>query len=192
MALAAIVNMGGRLNSVQPVATVSARASWGITIVDAKGGTVQSASDLIRPLSVTSSNIAPIKLSRNSTRILIRGRYNQDASGGTHAGKVRIFGIYGEPSVASGVVSWSETAAGDGTNEVPQVIRVDQATSDITLTVDLTNDVRVGNFKYTAPFAVDSSILVDALGCDYIMGLLATQSDLTGGTPAAAVQIGVL
>jgi len=184
MALAAIVK-GSAGTSGAPVTTVSGKTAWGIAVLDSKAGTVQSAADMIRPLSVASSNIAPIELGPVSSRIIVRGAYNVAATGGTHAGQVRFYAVYGKPVLTSGVYAWSD--------DLPnRCVRIDGSTTPITLTVDLTNDVRDATYKYTAPVVIDSSELIDALGADYILVLLETQADITGGTPAAFVEVGVL
>lgn len=185
MALAAIVKASAGKGGA-PVTTVSGRTSWGKAVLDSLGGSVQSGADMIRPLSVSSSNIAPVEMGAVSTRIIVRGAYNADATGGSHAGKVRVYAVFGEPVVTSGAHAWSDALPN-------RVVRITGSTTPITLTIDTTNDVRDTTYKYTDPVVINSTELIDALGASYILVLLETQSDVSGGsTPEAFVEVGVL
>ncbi len=175
MALAATQNLAPQCLAGQTVVAASARGTWAVAVVDAKG-TAQSATELKTPLSVTSSNIRPIVLGPTGSCVVIRGRYNVDATGGTHAGIIRVYAVYGEPSSTG---TWAS-----GT----RFVRIDGAgaSSQYTLTVDRTNDVRDGTYCYTEPVTVSGSSIIDARGAHAVLVLTQTASDVSGGSSSFA------
>lgn len=185
MALSPLVTVSGTVEDSASVVTVSAKGGWRTALLDSKGGTVQTAGQLIRPLSTTGSNVVPLRLGSKVTRIMVRGAYNADCTSINHAGKVWVYGVYGDPTVTAGVPAWTDT--GTGTTVVtPRVIRLDLASTSQSLTAVSSTDYGDASWKYTAPLTVDGSPMIDTLGCQYVMVLLETQSDVSGGTTAAA------
>lgn len=186
MALNAPIRANHPKGAGSSVVLAHGKTRWMTAIVSSKAS-AQSATDLIYPLQVTSSNITPIILGPDSGLVMIRGAYNRDATGGTHAGIIRAFAMFAAPTQASdGTWSWATT---------DHFARLDEGglSTGVTLTVDRTNDIRDASYRYTAPITVASSKVIDALGAEAILVLLDTASDVSGGTTSAAfVQVAVM
>lgn len=165
--------------------SASARGTWQTAILDTSNtATAQSAAELLRPLSVTSSNIAPIRVGAGVSRVVVRARYFEDDVNGTHAGIIRLYAVYGEPT------SGSKQFADDGTIEV---MRLDaDSGAGLSLLRSSTLNIRTGElWRYTAPVTVSSSRLIDLHGAWYLLALLETKAD-HADIAIASVQVLVL
>lgn len=186
MALAKPVSVGAAVVGPSPVVTVSGKGAWRTAVLNATA-TAQTSGQLQRPLSVTSSNIVPIKLEQNCTRIMVRGVYNADATGGTHAA-VAVYGVYGDPLLDSGTAVWDDSAT-SATAVTPRVVRLDQANGFTTLQMDVGADIEDGVSAYTLPMEVAGSPMIDCLGASWVIVLVQTAAAPTGGTPAARIEV---
>lgn len=186
MALGKFANLSGEVSGPAPVVTVSAKGAWRAAVLDATAGS-QTSGQLARPLSVTSSNIVPIRLGQNVTRIMVRGAYNADATAGSHA-SVQVYGVYGDPSTDSSTEVWTDTGTGN-TVTTPRIVRLDQTNGATALQMAIGTDVRDGSWAYTLPMEVAGSPMIDTLGASWVLVLVQTAAAPTGGTPAAFIEV---
>jgi len=188
MALATTYKVGGSLPEGTPVTTVSGRMMFGTGVVIVSClASAQSASELLRPLSVTSSNIARLMFTGHVTRFMLRGRYNADATTAGHAGIVRVYAYF----LNGTGKTESDVLPDDGT---VRIMRLDATSgTGYTLSADPSTDFRDTTYRYTKPMEIGGSTLIDACGASGLIVLLETAATLSGGSsPAVAVEVGVL
>lgn len=173
MALAAAARINSLVGGGALSVPVSAKGTFATAILNSRS-TAQTGAELLAPMSVTSSNIVPVKIGPGVSRFEVRGRYPIEASGGTHAGVVRLYAIYDEPTGGA----WPN----DGTVNFRR-LDANNNSAGLTLAVDRTNNVRDAAYFYTAPASYTSPIdgttstLIDAMGGWYLLPLLETAAD---------------
>lgn len=148
-----------------PVILASAKGTWNVCHLNASA-TAQTAAELIRPGSVSSSNVVPIELGESTTRVLLRCRYG---AAGTGTGPtVRIIAAYGRGLIPA------TTIPDDGTMEYAILVRA-QA-----LSIAPTTDVRDATYSYSDPFTLPGT---DMLGANYLLVFVEVAASITGATP---------
>jgi len=148
------------------VSLASARGSW-VTVHANASATAQTAAELIRPGSVSSSNVVPIKLGPGVTRALFRCRYGA-AGTVTTSPTIRIFAAYGKDLIPS------TTIPDDGTLRFV-ILASAQAVSCVAAT-----DVRDTTCSYSVPLSLSGT---DLLGADYLIVFVEVAASITGATP---------
>lgn len=140
----------------------SAKGDWADAIANIEA-TAQSAAELVRPLSTSSTNVVPVKIGDSCTRILLRAKY-PTGSAITTSPVVRVFALYGDPTSAG-------VFADDGTVKFLRLDATGGTTAGITITLDTTNDLKDSTYQYSSPWSLD---LLDARGAKWILVLLET------------------
>lgn len=177
MALATVVKANTAGNGSGSVTTTSRKGTWVTAISNAKG-TAMTSTERLTPLSITANYIVPIAVGADVSTILIRGKYNRDATGGTHTGIVRVFAIYGNPDD-------TPAFANDDTVKFHR-IDADNDSAGLTLSIDTTNNLRDSAWKYTAPASIAFAQTANLMGAWHLLVILETASDVSGGTTSAA------
>lgn len=144
------------------VVLVSAHGAWDIAHLSASA-TPQTAAELIRPFSVVSTNVVPIRCHQMS-RVLLRCRYSA-AGVVTTAPIIRIIACYGELAEAAA------TIADDGT------VRSVLLASAQPLPCAPTTDMRDATYSYSVPLSLS---LTDVLGANFLLVFVETASNITG------------
>lgn len=173
----ALVYPGGiKETSLSPglVAIGSAQVVGWSTIHDDLEATAASAAELIRPLSVTSTNVHAIVVPPGAKHVMLRARWTA-AGAVTTSPILRVYGVYGTAN-ASG---WF---ADDGTVQTIRLDRYTTGAGGVTLTLDATNDLRDATYSYSAPLIHADTALpyLDCLGASYVFALTSTAGNVAG------------
>lgn len=150
---------------------VSAHGSWDIAHLNASA-TAQTAAELIRPFSVSSANVVPIR-THHSTRMLVRCRYGA-AGVVTTSPVVRLFSVYGT------VNEGDTTLADDGTIRAVILARAQ------TIACVPATDVRDATYSYSDPLTLT---LTDGIGSNAALVFIETAASITGVTPVIELML---
>lgn len=177
------VAAGVEIPSGPVVYPASARGGgWVTAIVDASAS-AQTATELLRPLSVTSSNINVVRLSDAATRVQLRLSYPTTVTAVATQPVVRVFGVDGPDAALNSSFNFDETNA---SLTALRLDNVDTAGTGLTLTIGLVaNDLRVNDTLFSDP---NSLTPIDTLGFKWLLVLLNTAASKTGAG-AVAVQV---
>lgn len=162
--------------NVACVVPVSAKADWQVVHLDAEA-TAQTSAELIRPGSVSSSNVIPVTVGERASRVLVRAKYSA-AGAVTTSPIVRVIGCYG-PKLFTGT-----SIPDDGT------VRYVILASAQTLTLTAASDVRDTTWSYSPVLSPTSGqIGIDLAGADYVMVFVETAGNVVGSISIEAAFI---
>lgn len=137
-----------------------------------------SAAELIRPLSVTSSDVHAVTVPEGASRMMVRARWTA-AGAVTTSPVVRVYGVYG-------TLNSSDWFADDGTAQIVRLDRNTTGAGGVTITLDATNDLRDTTYSYSAN-AIHSDTgepWMDCKGAPYAFVLCSTAGNVAGAQSA--------
>lgn len=172
-------------DGIQSVALAAPKAT--VIVAHADATVAQSATELRRPLSITSNNPSAIKIGAGVRSIALRARYNAATTGVTTNPIVRVYAAE-DGAVNEGSGTFNDTGA-DGA----KFWRIDSATAGgvgQTLTCSYANDIYDTAFFYSVPvsFATTFGQTGDVGGAKYIIVVIETAAVLTGTGPAMVIE----
>lgn len=145
--------------------------------------TADSAANLLNPTaSGISTSVVPIIVGQAVSKALFRVRYPTAATI-TTSPIVRLYGAHCSEEQAKAI----ETAGAlDDTGLAPPIRldNIDSGAAGVTLTLDSTNDIRDGTYKYSDPISLTA---MDLLGSKIIWALASTAANISTGTPILQV-----
>lgn len=147
---------------------VTVKGVW-VTIHDDLEATAETSTVLNRPLSNTGTNAHPAKVSDGGGKWMVRAKYAKASS--PTSPKMCIYAIYGEPGSDGNF-------ADDGTVPVIRLDNSDSGAAGVEITIDPTNDICDGTYRYSDPITFTPS---DALGAWYILALTHTAASSVAG-----------
>jgi hypothetical protein len=170
------VRKAGPGSSVTQFAPVSVKGDWQAVHLDAEA-TAQTSAELIRPGSVSSSNVIPIEIGDRVTRVLIRAKYSA-AGAVTTSPVVRVIGAYGKGLIPD------STIPDDGT------VRFVILASAQTITLTAATDVRDTSWSYSPVLSPTSGQLgIDLAGANYLLVFVETAGNVVGSISLEALFI---
>lgn len=174
MAIGSLMRAGLAMLGLTPVVSGSAQIGPWVTIHDDAEASAASAAELIRPLSVTSSNVHALKVPPGATRVMIRARWSV-AGAVTTSPVIRAYGV-------AGAINASDWFEDDGTVSPVRIDRNATGAGGVTVTLDATNDLRDTNYSYSANaiHADDGTPWFDCKGSNYVFVLVATAGNVVG------------
>lgn len=174
------VNANGAAGGAMPTIPTSVVGNWVTCHTDLED-TAESAADLLNPTSATvNATVVPIRIGQNVSKVLLRSR-RPAAATITTSPVVRIYGLYCTDAVAN-TIDQAGTLPTDGTCIPIRLDNIDSGAAGVTITLDATNDINDGTYKYSD---VISLTPIDLLGARYLMVLVETAAN----TSASAAQV---
>lgn len=173
--------MGIKSGNMSPTAAGSVKADWIVAVSNA-AATADSASVLLAP--TTSATATPIRIPEGATRVMVRCRYNADATGLTSSPVVRLLGLdrNGIPIRLDNIL----------TGATGQTLTIGASAAGLVGT-DWSSADPGGNpasntsaYKYSDPGSITGT---DCLGCEWLYVLRSTAAVVTGGTPATSIVV---
>lgn len=171
------IRQAGVSNFGTPVIPGSCKSDW-IVAHDSLGATAASASDLVRPLAYSSSNVHPIPVPDGAVGLQYMARYAQGTTTTTTNPVIFIYGTTGAaPNANTGAF------ADDGTTNVERLDSTgDGNASGLTVTLEASssNRLRDTTYAYSDVYPTAGG-RIDCRGCKYVFPLVGTAANVSGG-----------
>lgn len=178
-------NANIKSEAIQSVALASPKAT--IVLAHADATSAQSATELRRPMSITSNNTSAIKIGGGVRSIAFRARYNAATTAVTTSPVIRVYATE-DGAVNEGAGSFVDTGA-DGA----KFWRIDSSTAGgpgQTLTCSYANDTYDAAFFYSPWYSFPTTFgqTGDVAGAKWIVVAVETAAVVTGTGAAMVIE----